>query len=216
MIHGGAAARSSPDTPSAAAVSYERTAAHVTWVKRQQDQGGLLNRLIGALRAAQAPAVSHGDRQHLRSGTAHPGGRLPRLVRPRHAACSLRSGARRIAGQRVRQVKDLGGGFAELTYPLHASLPPGSDRVMKGEGMCDHRCRSLAADLTTRSSVRCRGVGERMAVSGDAGQERGWCGSSGTDPGPITPNDVTSAGVMTFRPQSASTRARFPAMAMRW
>jgi hypothetical protein len=46
-------------------------------------------------------------------------------------------------------------------------------------------------------------------------QERGWSGSSGTDPGPITPNDVTSAGVMTFRPQSASTRARFPAMAMR-
>ena len=30
------------------------------------------------------------------------------------------------------------------------------------------------------------------------------------NPGPISPNDVTSAGTMTFRPHSASTRARVP------
>ncbi len=61
------------------------------------------------------------------------------------------------------------------------------------------------------AAARARSVGAAMPC-----QERGWSGSSGTDPGPITPNDVTSAGTTTFRPQALSTRARFPAMAMRW
>jgi hypothetical protein len=65
----------------------ERTAAHVISFKTTADQGDLLNRLIGALCAAQDPAPGRGDRQHLRSGTAHQvgvylgwSGRVTRLV----------------------------------------------------------------------------------------------------------------------------------------
>jgi|SRR5690348_5922032 len=88
--------------------------------------------------------------------------------------------------------------------------------AMGMEAFAERARRELqATGETARERTPSRAC-ERITLSGDAGQERGWCGSSGTDPGPITPNDVTSAGRMTFRPQSASTRARFPAMVMRW